>query len=122
MTDYERMLKLAGLNESTIARLTSEADSQETSDAPTARDDFERELGSKVKIAAQQAGLELYSNHPVFIHEDECEVKVDGDSSGIPLAQFLDFANKIASAGLGSNVKIAGSADLYISIYFTIVS
>ena len=116
MSDYERMLKLAGLNESTIARLTSEDVDDE------ARFDLEREITSKVKIIAQQAGLELDGNHPIFIHEKECEVKIACDSNGIPLSQFLDFANKMASADLSSNVKLAGSADLYISLYFTIVS
>lgn len=122
MTDYRRMLKLAGLDETMIEQLAMEREQQDADEQRDAEEDArwtrERGIEKNLKLAARQTGVELWDNFPVNItDDDECEVKVD-TGSGMPLAHLLQFANVIASRGIGSDVQIHGSADLYITLSF----
>lgn len=125
MTDYRRMLKLAGLDEATIEQLAMEREQQDADDAELDRADqrneWERGIEKNIQLIARQTGVELWDNYAVYIGDDnECEVRVD-TGSGMPLAHLLQFANKIAAAGLGSDVKVAGSADLFITLRFKLI-
>lgn len=127
MSDYSRMrmMELAGLKglivEDTQVRITSENVEPGTEDSDEARSDWERGVEKNIKLIARQTGVELWDNFPVHFDEDTVEVRVDTDG-GMPLSHLLQFANALASRGVGSDVKVHGSADVFISLSFKVHS
>lgn len=121
MTDYRRMLELAGLNEAEITRIAQEAEQQDMDDereaADNARHEKERELEQRLIKAATSCGLTLWDKFPVNLMDDEVEVKVDA-GTGIPIAALIRFANVIAGNQIGSDVQINATSDMAVLISF----
>jgi hypothetical protein len=119
MSDHNRLLQLAGLKtclvEDSQAKVTSgDINSDKDSGA------WEKNVEQNIKSIAHKIGIDLWDSYPIYIDEANIvEVKID-TGSGIPLALLLRFANELAANSIGSNVKIQGSADLYITVEFTL--
>jgi hypothetical protein len=143
--DYRTLLRHAGLPETEVERIAAAAeaddaasdkasphahsiserempdDEQAQLDAADRRVEWENGIEKNIKLIARQTGVELWDNFPVSIDsDDEVTIKVD-TGSGMPLSHLLHFANKLAASGLGSDVQIHGSSDLFIGITFKLV-
>ena len=122
MSDYRRMLKLAGLNESMIEAVASEREAQDELNDIEAEKRFAWENGieKNIKLIARRTGVELTDTHAIYINDDnQAEVKSD-TGNGMPLSHLLQFASQLAANGIGSNVQINGSSEIDIMISFTI--
>lgn len=125
MSDYSkmRMMELAGIKYQGVLMEDSQVkinadDVQSDEDAAWER---ERAIEKNINMIARQTGVELWDNYPVNIMDDGLvEVKVD-TGVGMPLSHLLHFANTLASRGIGSDVQIQGSADLFITLSFKLV-
>jgi hypothetical protein len=124
MTDYRRMLKLAGIAEEMIEQIVAEREQQDADDARDAEEEArwtrERGIEKNIQLIARQTGVELWDNYPVYIDGDDCEVKID-TGSGMPLSHLLHFANALAKNSIGSDLQIQGSADLFITVSFKLL-
>jgi hypothetical protein len=119
MSDHDRLLQLAGLKsllvEDSQVNITS-SDVESNADSRV----WERNVEQNIKRIARQIGIDLVDNYPIHIDEANIvEVKID-TGSGMPLAHLLRFANALAANRIGSDLKIQGSADLYITVEFTL--
>lgn len=125
MSDFsrKRIMELAGLKrimvEDSQTRITSADVAPNEQGSDEARHDWERGIEKNIKLIARQTGVELWDSFPVYFDGSTVEVKID-TGTGMPLSHLLQFANKLAANGIGSDVKIQGSADLFISITFTV--
>lgn len=110
MSDYNKMriMELAGIKSGNIL---NEGDEEA----------FKVGIEKNIRLIARQTGVELWDSHAITILEDNtCEMRVD-TKSGMPVSHLLHFANKLASAGIGSDVQVHGSTDLHITLTFNLV-
>lgn len=125
MSDYsrKRIMELAGLKrimvEDSQTRITSADVEPNEQDSDEARYDWECGVEKNIKLIARRTGVELWDNFPVYFDDSTVEVKID-TGSGMPLSHLLQFASQLAANGIGSDVKIQGSADLFITITMTV--
>lgn len=123
MSDYDKMrlMELAGLKYEGIPLVEDMQGDMGDEAKAEQRLHWENGIENNIKLMARQTAVELWDNYAINITDDnECEIKVD-TGSGMPLSHLLHFANKLAASGLGSDVKIHGSADLFISLTFKLI-
>lgn len=111
MTDYRTLLRHAGLPDDEVERIASQAEADDRTHHMQEADENDRSLyiEKHIQLVLRQVGLQLWDSHSIIVDADVAEVAISDEGHGIPVAQILDFANKIAGAGLGSDVKITGN-------------
>lgn len=128
--EYIKLLRHAGIPDDEAERIARQAAKDQgaddndmfedsTIDSENAALEREQAIEAQVKDIASKSGLKLEDHHAVIIIDGECTVEVY--EGNVPLAAILDFANKIASAGIGSNVQVGGNSTNNIVLTFMLV-
>jgi hypothetical protein len=120
MADYRTLLRHAGLPDDEVERIATAAEADDESNMNEDQDTSY--LEKHIKLILSKTGLDLWNSHSLMIDGSTAEVTIAADAYGIPLSQILDFANQIAAAGLGSDVKISGANGGALTLNFNLVS
>lgn len=122
--DYRTLLRHAGLPEDEVERIASQAEQDDTMreddlDAHDQQLTWERGIEKNINLIARQTGVDLETSHAILIEDKACTVTLyEGE---VALSHLLSFANKIAAAGIGSDVKVGANSTNNVVLTFTLV-
>jgi hypothetical protein len=122
--DYRTLLRHAGLPEDEVERIAKQAEEDDanmneadTLDAHEANIAQEQIVEKHINMIARQVGVQLETSHAIYIDGDNVEVTLYEGS--FPLSHILDFANKLASQGVGSDVKVSANSSNNVVLSFS---
>lgn len=138
MTDYRTLLRHAGLSDSEVERIAAQAEADDAAKASHREkgddslsedgedhDDqqlvWENGVEKLIRLIGRKTGVEPEGVHDVYIEGSACTVRlVHGHTYG--LSQLMDFANKLASEGVGSDIKVGADADQRVILEFQLIN